>query len=155
MMMKILRAQIMISISEVMETMFYLPVEQRENETIESSGLLGINNLKTCSITFSGDFSGSLYLLMPESLLKIMAENFLGEESHNLMENHLSGTMKETLNMIAGNTFSKLNPDTSFGLSVPEMLDNIDTSIIDTVLIIDTMEGQMALGLEIYPRPAA
>ena len=156
MMMKTLKTKMVTSISEVMETMFYLPVEYRKDETIESSGLLlGASNIQACSITFSGHFSGGLYLLIPKPLLKIMAENFLGEEADNLMESHLTGTIKETLNMIAGNTFSKIDANTPFGLGVPEMLDQIAPNVFDTFVIIDTMEGQMALGLEIYPQPAA
>ncbi len=154
MMMKTLKTKMVTSISEVMETMFYLPVEYSEDETIESSRLL-TNNIEACSIRFAGYFSGSLYLLIPKSLLKIMAENFLGEEPANLMKSHFTGTMKETLNMIAGNTFSKINANTPFSLGVPEMLDQIPHNVFDTLLIIDTMEGQMALGLEIYPQPAA
>lgn len=154
-MMKHLITQMIVSISEVMETMFYLPIEHNNQVTIESSGIIDSKDLNVCSITFSGNYAGNLYLLMPTSVLQIMATNFLGEEPETLSEPHLSGTMKEALNMIAGNTFSKIDADTSFGLGVPEILNKFDLTFCDEFIIIETMEGRMCLGLEIYPEQAA
>ncbi|WP_186441099.1 chemotaxis protein CheX [Desulfamplus magnetovallimortis] len=139
------------SISEVMETMFYIPVEPQEISAIKECGFLDADEIEACRITFSGTFSGKMYLLVPEQLLSIMTENFTGEQLHQLTEEHRIGTIKEALNMIAGNTFSKIAPNTSFGLDVPE----IDKRFIDElcnngkIILVNTMDGEMAVGVHI------
>ncbi len=176
--MKALMAQMMISISEVMETMFYLPVEQRDIESIETSGFLDAEEIQACKITFAGSFSGRIYLLLPAPLLLIMTENFMGESPEHLTAEYLSGTLQETLNMLAGNTFSKIDPTSSFSLGVPEIsetfIDEIcspDTHSVKTdsaktdsstkqnssarknysenSIIIDTMDGPMAVSVQL------
>ena len=44
--------------------------------------------------------------------------------SADISTEHLSGTLKETLNMIAGNTFSKVDQSSSFCLGVPEIYED-------------------------------
>ncbi|MBF0210795.1 MAG: chemotaxis protein CheX [Desulfamplus sp.] len=161
-----LMTQIAISISEVMETMFYIPVEPRsgyttlyESDLIADSQLnskassSNLNNIESAKITFHGTFSGEIVLIAPENLLVIMTENFMGEERDNLTSEHIEGTLKEALNMLAGNTFSKLDSQSSFGLGVPD----INTSDIlqkdskknsyskEPLIVIDTMDGIMGI----------
>ncbi|MBF0468880.1 MAG: chemotaxis protein CheX [Desulfamplus sp.] len=112
----------MISISEVMETMFYVPVEPRHDPvTFQRSGLPESGRVETATIAFSGILSGTIDLMIPASLLLVMTENFMGENRQHLTQEHLEGTLKETLNMLAGNTFSKIDGKTSFCLGVPEI----------------------------------
>lgn len=145
--------QIMISISEVMETMFYIPVEPQETQTtFEESGMTESGNMKAATITFRGIFSGTIDLIVPETLLIIMTENFMGEKKEHLTQEHLDGTLKEGLNMLAGNTFSKIDKKSSFCLGVPK----INTSAINDkaylnkpLFVIDTMDGSMGIVLNL------
>ena len=146
------------SISEVMETMFFTPVEPQEARNLEACEFLKQANIQACTITFSGSFSGQLFIFVPASLLSILTENFMGEPEDTLTEEYLTGTLKETLNMIAGNTFSKIDPNASFGLGVPE----IDPKLYETLyhsavteekrstfFAVNTMDGEMAVGFRL------
>lgn len=158
-----LMTQMMTSISEVMETMFYIPVEPREIESIETSGFLDVQEIQACRITFSGPFSGKIYLLLPQSLLTVITENFMGESQEHLTAEHLTGTLMEILNMMAGNTFSKIDQSSSFGLGVPEtgeqFIDELcrgkggslspDKNLSGNSIIIDTMDGPMAAAVQL------
>ncbi|MBF0257465.1 MAG: chemotaxis protein CheX [Desulfamplus sp.] len=154
--------QIMISISEVMETMFYIPVEPRDGLiAFEESGLPGPDRLEAATITFHGMFSGTIELIIPSSLLMIMTENFMGEKRQHLTQKHLEGTLKETLNMLAGNTFSKVDSQSSFCLGVPELntsaIKNIDASrehesrihYTAPLFVVDTLDGPMGIKVNV------
>lgn len=159
MIMNNLMTQITVSISEVMETMFYIPVEPRDgNITIEDSGLLESVRAEAATITFHGSFSGTIDLIIPETLLIIMAENFMGESRHHLTEEHLEGTLKETLNMLAGNTFSKIDNRSSFCLGIPEIKrsgikENSERkeapSCNTNMLVVDTLDGPMGIKVHV------
>jgi len=57
----------MTSISEVMDTMFFLPVEFNGETTLSGCGL---NKEKTiaCRLAFNGDVSGARVILAPKNL---------------------------------------------------------------------------------------
>ena len=143
------------SISEVMETMFFTPVEPQKARSLEGCGFLKDSNIRACAITFSGSFAGQLFIFVPESLLSILTENFMGEPKDTLTEEYLVGTLKETLNMIAGNTFSKIDPNASFGLGIPEMDKKLYATLCQsattkekrsTIFTVNTMDGEMVVG---------
>lgn len=168
-----LMTQIAISISEVMETMFYIPVEPRDSyTTIGKSGLftdraavsspynpvITPEKIKSAIITFHGiAFSGTIGLIVPENLLMIMTENFMGENRQHLSVDHLEGTLKEALNMLAGNTFSKIDDKSSFGLGVPEIntaevLNRIKESgeySNTPLLVVETMNGRIGIAADV------
>jgi len=66
------------SISEVMETMFFLPVEFGEETKAISERMKEYKPGMACQLKFFGDASGNITLLIPESLLGEMAQNFMG-----------------------------------------------------------------------------
>ncbi len=143
--------QIVISISEVMETMFYIPVEPREEETTVSDfSLSDEGDIQVATITFHGGFSGFISLIIPENLLTMMTENFMGEDRDNLTYEHLEGTLKEALNMVAGNTFSKIDNQTSFGLGVPQIISKTAVSKISgKMVVVDTMDGPIGIAVHL------
>lgn len=151
--------QIMVSISEVMETMFYIPVEPRDGYTTAGiSDLAKSGRVESATITFHGLFSGTIDLIVPESLLIIMAENFMGESRQNLTEEHLKGTLQEALNMVAGNTFSKIDSKSSFCLGVPEINTdaardisggNTEPCFNTSLLLVDTLDGPMGIKVHV------
>jgi CheY-specific phosphatase CheX len=136
----------MTSISEVMEIMFFIPVEPGGESVLKESGL-SKGNLMLCQLTFSGDASGRLLLAADQELVAQMTENFMGEDSDSLSPEHLTGTLTETLNMTCGNALSKISSDVPFELGIPE---RIDLSAIDDeeiFSVIHTPDAILGIGL--------
>lgn len=122
-MLKNLKAAMMASISEVLETMFYMSLDFDDQKTLKNMDIIqnGVN--MACRLDFTGPFSGCFLLIIPEKLLIEMSQNFMGIEEADIQQQQLEGTIKELTNMIAGNTFSTLNDQIEFKLSIPAMVD--------------------------------
>ncbi len=142
---KILMTAMKTSISEVMETMFFLPVEFGLESTLDQCGMDKKN--MACELTFTGNASGHLILVAPESLVAEMAENFMGESLENLTKEHLSGTLTEMLNMVCGNALSKTDTKNPFELGIPKMIDGSKISREEVFTIVETIESKMAIQL--------
>lgn len=143
--MKTALATMKTSISEVMETMFFLPVEFSENPTErEIKALKGKQN-KVSFLDFSGDASGSVYLLVPRQLLVEMAGNFMGEPGESLEEGILEGTLMEILNMITGNALRKIKAKSPFGLGIPALVPSHEFPEVPGSMIIKTTGPEMAV----------
>lgn len=145
---KILMKAVKTSISEVMETMFFLPVEFDGESTLSECGL---NKEKTlvCRLAFTGDTSGSLVIVAPRILVTEMAENFMGEAKGLLTNEHFSGTLTEMLNMVCGNALSKTDTKVPFELGIPEIIDEPDFQDKEKLTIMETTESKMAIFLKI------
>jgi len=145
---KILMKAVKTSISEVMETMFFLPVEFDGESTLSECGL---NKEKTlvCRLAFNGDTSGSLVIVAPRILVTEMAENFMGEAKGLLTNEHFSGTLTEMLNMVCGNALSKTDTKVPFELGIPEIIDEPDFQDKEKLTIMETTESKMAILLKI------
>ncbi len=144
-MMKTVSAAMKTSISEVMETMFFLPVEFSEKPAEkEIKALKGMQN-KACCLDFTGDCSGSVYLLVPKQLLLEMAENFMGEPGDSIQDDILEGTLTETVNMMAGNALRKVNAKVPFELSIPRLIPGSEFPETEGSMMIKTTGSQMAI----------
>lgn len=141
---KILMTAMTSSISEVLETMFFLPVEIGSKIIFEESGIEK-NKLIACQLTFSGDTSGKLITIAPSDLAAEMAENFMGEAKDQLTRDHLTGTLTEMLNMVCGNALSQVKPKAPYKLGIPEQISFSDLNekieytsieIIDAIMLI-------------------
>jgi len=129
-----------------METMFYLPVEIGKGDFAQVARSPGAT---TAAIRFSGPFCGSIHLAIPETLLSAMAENLMGVEEESLGVEQIQGTATEALNMITGNTFSRMEATSPFDLGIPKITDiPPDDPCQDTTLIIKTLDGTMAITAE-------
>jgi len=137
----------MTSISEVMETMFFLPIEPAADATLARCGL---DKQKTmaCQLSFSGDISGRMILLADESLVAEMARNFMGESSEYLTDEYLMGTLTEMLNMVCGNALSKIQADIPFELGIPAKIDASEIPEKEEFSIIETTQSKMAFLLK-------
>jgi CheY-specific phosphatase CheX len=145
---KILMKEMLTSISEVMETMFFLPVEFGTESELSQFGMENKNTL-TCRLAFSGDTSGCLILIAPINFIAEMAENFMGEPRENLTEEHFSGTLTEMLNMVCGNALSKTESKVPFELGIPEVIDESKISKKEIFTIVETTESKMAILLKV------
>jgi len=142
-----LMTAIKISISEVMETMFFLPVEFGRELALAQSRIDKYNF--ACQLTFTGDSSGYLIIMAPKNLVAEMAENFMGEAKGLLTDEHLSGTLMEMLNMVCGNALSKTNSQVPFELGIPEMINASEVSENEVFTIVETTESKMAIALKV------
>ena len=147
--MKTLITAMKTSISEVMETMFYLPVEFGNQSPFSETGVNEADRFSACRLKFSGDFSGQFILAMPKDLMAVMAENFMGESIDDLTEEHLVGTLTETLNMVSGNTLSKLDSENPFELDTPQSVDISKIPANYPFMVIDTTVSAMAIHVTI------
>ena len=120
-----LKAALTTSISEVLETMFFMTIEATEDtQWVDLTATVDGDILYASKIDFKGPLSGSFFFLVPKSILTAMAEMFMGMEHGEVTDMHLSGTISEAINMIAGNTFSKLDDQTVFNLEIPELVES-------------------------------
>ena len=151
---ELLKKTMRTSISEVLEKMFFLPLDFSEAET---PGELwedpGAADLMVVRMSFSGPFSGSLIFLIPRKLGVDMTADFMGIERDAVPAEHVEQTAKEILNMIAGSTFGRLDDQAVFELGIPE------TTPAETALRelssrgaylfhgVDTLESRIGLAL--------
>jgi hypothetical protein len=132
------------SISEVLETMFYLPVEFKENLAPEEISLIKKDIKTGCRLNVSGSFPATFQLFIPDPLLIEMTQNFMGELKENCTKEYLYGTLKEALNMIVGNTLRAMKTKTPPELDIPEIINNSDMES-GSLIIIETIKGIMAM----------
>ncbi len=147
-----LKRAMMASISETLETMFFLSLEFFEGENLEESGMFNTDKIIMCKLDFKGDFSGFFVLYIPEKLLLDMTQNFLGIDENEVFAEHINGTIAEIINILAGNTFSLFDKKMEFTLGLPEHVDTTDPLAfspgpgMDEILVIpETTEGLLAL----------
>jgi CheY-specific phosphatase CheX len=123
---KALKTAMMTSISEVLETMFFMTIEPSEvAEWADSVEDASEKKHFASRIKFSGPLSGFFVLSIPESILSTMAEMFMGVDAAEVTETHCTGIISEAINMIAGNTFSKLDDQAVFNLDIPSLVDAV------------------------------
>ena len=149
-MMQSLTEQTTASTSEVMETMFFLPVEKNPRISIKDSGLCDPEEVRAAGISFSGTVSGSIRIFIPESLLCMMAESLMGLNTEDVTSEDTAGTLTEALNMIAGNALRKIDDRFSSHLGLPEPIDPQELQKARNPLIFETIGGRMAIETAIH-----
>lgn len=110
------------SISEVLETMFFLPIDFLEAESFEAVNQMNEAGTLAARLNFKGAFSGYCVFHIPKTVAASISADFMGYEESNLADDQISGTVKEITNMVVGNTFSLLDETLVFDLEVPELV---------------------------------
>jgi CheY-specific phosphatase CheX len=140
------------SISDVLETMFFLSLEFSDNVKAEEFLISEKDEVVVTKLTFSGVFSGFLIFVMPNELALTLTANFMGEDE-GVTQDHVIGTAKEILNMIAGNIFCNFDDQVVFDLDIPELIpfDEVGRSLPGTdeeiSILINTLGSRLALKL--------
>jgi CheY-specific phosphatase CheX len=156
-MMTLLKKTMETSISEVFETMFYESLDFDTTDAPRMREILDTHEMLAFQIQFEGSFSGSFALCIPRELALRMTENFMGEAPENITDEHLDQMIKEIANMVAGNTFSHLNDQVEFKLSIPRRIDNAvvadikNQSDAESYIWIETAEGFLVFKITINP----
>lgn len=132
-----LMTQVTNSIFDVMETMFFLTLEKHKDSGPDSQSP-DPSAMKAAAITFSGDVSGTIYLCIPAPLLQTMTENLMGQDIDTLTPEHVDGTLKEALNMIAGGAMTRIDDTAYMGLGIPEIVPVPGPGDIDETVMLNT-----------------
>ena len=137
------------SISNVLETMFFLPLEFSSLESAEALRGGERAQMVAASLKFSGPFSGVFYLYLPANMAGYLTSKFLGQKEENITHEQVEETVKEILNMIAGDTFNKLDDHATFNLGIPERIPfderDQENAADDEIFIgVDTLEDRLA-----------
>ena len=107
-----------ISISEIFETMFFMPVEFENKPELEA--VIKASSFMAASISFSGVRTGHFQSIFPVSVLRSIASAFMGVDETKITQNDMAGTISEIINMISGNTLTMVGGD--YHLELPEIL---------------------------------
>jgi CheY-specific phosphatase CheX len=145
------------AISEVMETMFFLPVQFLDGPEPLGEWLSVEKKVMEALIEFEGARAGRVFLLVPHPALKEMAANFLGLEEEEVSEEHAEDTLKEAINMMTGRMLSMLSREGGCALLIPRFAgvrNPADLGRDDDhgfVLLFETGKNHLAAGM-IEPR---
>jgi len=136
------------SISEVLEQMFFLPIDVVDDNGEGSAMVIDAPQTIAARVDFDGPSSGVFVLHIPSALAASITADFLGASADELSDEQITGTVKEMLNMLAGNSLSAYDAHASFNLNIPEVATPPGTKdgregIID--IGIETMDSRMAL----------
>jgi CheY-specific phosphatase CheX len=152
-----LTATMKASISEVMETMFFLPFEFEDGGDVNEILRNTDGGTLACKLAYTGPFSGLSCFLIPVKVAKELTANFLGEDEERVTEPHMAGTVKEILNMITGKAFSLYDNQAVFRLGIPEIMPSdtwarvLTEDVKEAVnLYLNTAGGDLALSLVIF-----
>jgi hypothetical protein len=120
---------------------FVLPPE--EEESVEDDG----SSQSSASITFSGPFSGGLFLSVSQCMLPILADNILGiEESCSTSPEEQQDALKEMLNVICGNLLPLIaTPKDVFHVHQPRFVP--DSEVAET-FVSGVLEARVNLRLD-------
>ncbi|MDD2389805.1 MAG: chemotaxis protein CheX [Desulfobacterales bacterium] len=153
-----LKAALKASISEVLETMFFLPVDMCEDFRPEEVPQDIQEDVCGCRVNFTGNVSGAFLSVIPETLLRTLVKNFLGTDSDAISKDQRTGTISEITNMIAGNTLSRWDRHAVYNLHLPRIV-TCDAGIWDMAsedipyqgCYVRSCEGNMVVHMTIGP----
>jgi len=143
------------SISDVLETMFFLPLNFSDTVDVHELWDTGKDQILAAKLNFDGPLTGDCIFYIPEKLAKSITADFMGREEEGISDDQVKGTVKEIINMIAGSTFSTYDPEATFNLGIPELVsfNYYFNGLSDTgdrfYFIIDTLDNHLAFQLNV------
>jgi len=143
------------SISDVLETMFFLSLDFSNDIDLLELWNTGKNPIIAAKLSFSGPLSGYAVFCIPKKSALSITADFMGKDEQEISDDQINGTIKEIINMIIGNTFSMYNPDVVFNLGVPELvgfhdvIKDLSDSEKRFSVVIETLENYLAFQMNI------
>ncbi len=144
------------SIFNVLEQMFFLPVDVQETDGTGDEDAVPTNtSLITAGVGFHGPSDGMFMLSIPAELATSMAVDFLGVSPETISSEQIVGTVKEMINVLAGSTLSAYEPESAFNLQIPEIIAASHPTKSDPepggsiLLLIETPDNRMVFRLHI------
>lgn len=117
-------------VDEIMTDMFFIFPDLDDNGEPIKVGTPSEESIHI-GIHFNTDFY--LHFQIDHSLLAEMATNFMGISIDEVHEEHIVSMASETANIIGGNYLVRVDPDATFKLSIPEVLDPSSISSSDAI----------------------
>jgi len=112
------------AISEVMDKMFFMPVQVNEKSGALSDWFTCEEPIVGATLDFTGPKMGFSYFLIPAGFAKEISANFLGSSEDSISDKQEQDTLKEALNMIVGFMFSQL--ENGFKIGIPQYIKESD-----------------------------
>ena len=143
------------AISNVLESMFFLPVQMIDDRSHLDSWSQQNTNLWHVRVRFSGPVKGAFFLLVPYQLAREITANFLGLSESEVESVQEVDTIKEALNMIGGFVLSQLEKADEYQIGIPEMVASEGTELSmfqaesENIVIMETDGNHMAVGLRV------
>ena len=140
------------SISEVLETMFFLPLEFSETEADCALLQIAPVKLKCAGLRFQGPFGGEATFLIPNASARSLTADFMGRDLDEIGGEDVDATIKELLNMICGKALSLFEAKAVFKLGIPEMVNPgkvldgfLSREERNIALLFDAMDDQLGV----------
>lgn len=109
------------SISEVLEQMFFLPIDFTALAAVPPD-TQSSNTLIIAKLGFQGATSGTFMLMVPLTLAQSVSADFFGTDPRSLSKDQVADTILEMVNMLAGSTLSYYDRSALFDLQIPELI---------------------------------
>ena len=110
------------SISEVLSTMFYSPVEFEQDTSMEEiEAFFSSEDVVVCKIEISAEVVIKIFAGVSSSALDEMSIDFTGKEE--ITKEDSEGTFKEMLNMICGGALADTFGNSEFKLGIPQIVE--------------------------------
>jgi len=141
------------AISNVLETMFFQPVQFIEKNCTLGEWFSKDQPLIGATLSFTGPVAGSYYFIIPTKMANKITANFLGFREEEISEAQERDTVKEALNMIGGHMLSLFDGRDVFQLGIPELIpeNDLDMSKLGDpngdIVFIKTEETHLAAGI--------
>jgi CheY-specific phosphatase CheX len=113
------QAALAAAVEEVLETMCFTAVFSSSEAAIPETG--GGASLMA-SLRFEGKFSGEFLLVVALEPARTIGSGFLGKEEGEISDSQAAEVVCELANMFCGTTLSRLETETTFSLSHPELV---------------------------------
>lgn len=143
------------AISDVMNKMFFLPVQVNEKGLALQEWFSNKLPLVGAIINITGPLSGFSYLLIPAEVAREMTANFLGIAEKEINVKQERDTVKEALNMITGDMLSQFDRKGILRIGIPQLINESDLSAgkLDGfnkgAILIETEHSRIAAGIVI------
>jgi len=141
------------AISNVLETMFFQPMQISNKNCTLQEWFSGKQSLLGATLNFTGPFAGSVYVLIPAKVVSEITANFLGLDEAETNEEQRMDTLKEALNMMGGHMFSLFDKEGDISLGIPEVIEESNLKhdklgeIKGDTLFIETEDSRLAVGI--------
>ncbi len=109
------------AVEDVLETMCFTTVLSSEQGTVPrgvDGGALAI----TAALRFHGCPSGGFRVSVPQTLARVLGAGFLGVDESEVSDAQAGDVVCELANMICGSVLSRLESETTFRITHPELI---------------------------------
>jgi CheY-specific phosphatase CheX len=143
------------SISDVLETMFFLPLDFSDTRDVFELWYMEKIEIIAAKLNFNGPISGCAVFCIPKRVALSITADFMGKKEEEVSDDQVYGSVKEIINMIIGNTFSMYQPEATFNLGIPELVDcdevskDLSNPEKNFSIIIEALENHLAFQMNI------